>query len=112
VTDTLQTKVAFHRIWKIDLNAHSQAEEVCTIANKDHLTRLQRGMDAWNTWRHETPEITPDLRAAHLTGADLTGAHLSGAHLTGATLTGAHLSKASISLMIFAECDQNLWTAG
>jgi hypothetical protein len=71
-----------------------------TMANPDHLKRLQQGVDAWNAWRD--PDINPDLSGANLNGAwleganlaraNLSGAHLSGAHLIGADLSGANLS--------------------
>jgi hypothetical protein len=79
------------------------------VANEDHLRVLQQGVDAWNQWRTEHPDIWPDLwdtflnwadlRGADLRGArfmraDLCGADFSGAHLMGADLSGAHLNWA------------------
>jgi uncharacterized protein YjbI with pentapeptide repeats len=48
---------------------------------------LMRGVEAWNRWREENPEVRPDL-----SGMDLYGAHLDGANLSEANLSGAHLS--------------------
>jgi Pentapeptide repeats (8 copies) len=60
---------------------------------------------AWNAWRHENPNIVPDLRGVDLSGAKLLPANLAGvsgvnfswADLTGADLTGADLSWADLS---------------
>jgi Pentapeptide repeats (8 copies) len=97
------------------------------LANPEHLAKLKEGVDAWNHWREQSPEIKPylgdanlrganlhganlfvanleeadlstaDLTWAHLTGADLTGANLAGADLAGADLVGANLSGANLS---------------
>lgn len=96
------------------------------MANEEHLKKLRQGVEVWNKWRKDNPDILPDLyrallneadlnradlyRAflneadlggAKLTGADLTGADISGAFLTeadlsGAKLTGANLRKANL----------------
>jgi hypothetical protein len=34
------------------------------MANDDHIARLKKGVDAWNAWRKENPDIDPDLSAA------------------------------------------------
>jgi hypothetical protein len=67
------------------------------VANKKHLAKLKEGVEAWNSWRRENPEIRPDLRRADLFGADLIGANLSGADLSGANLSAANLSAANLS---------------
>ena len=48
------------------------------MANKEHLARLQQGVEAWNQWQEANRDIPPDLRMAHLRGAHLTGADLTG----------------------------------
>ena len=67
------------------------------MANDEHVAMLKQGVDAWNKWRNETPDIRPDLRGAHLTGADLINAHLRAANLSRAALMGALLSGANLS---------------
>ncbi len=67
------------------------------MANRKQLDLLKQGVDGWNQWRREHPEIRHDLRGANLNGADLSGAILRGAHLSGAILRGAHLSRASLN---------------
>ncbi len=58
------------------------------MANEKHLALLQRGMDVWNAWRKENPEMKPDLSGADLRRADLHRADLSGATLYQADLSG------------------------
>lgn len=72
------------------------------MANKDHLKILEQGVEAWNAWRREYPNVTPDLteaylRKAALAGANLTGANLTEAYLRKAVLTRANLAKANLS---------------
>ena len=56
------------------------------MANDEHVAMLKKGVDVWNAWRAENPDIRPDL-----TGEDLTDANLSGADLTKANLSMAIL---------------------
>lgn len=41
------------------------------MANKDHLAILKKGVEVWNSWRQEKPEIKPDLKGAMLQEVDL-----------------------------------------
>lgn len=92
------------------------------MSNPDHLAKLLQGSAAWNGWRAERPEETPDLRKAVLTpeagvriddkdpplnlsGALLTGADLSRLPLAGADLTGADLQDANLSHTSLAGAD-------
>jgi uncharacterized protein YjbI with pentapeptide repeats len=62
------------------------------MASDEHVALLKQGVDAWNAWRAENPDIRrPDLVGADLNGANLTGADLKGADLDRADLRGAHL---------------------
>ena len=36
------------------------------MAKQSDLERLRAGVDAWNQWRREHPEILPNLRGANL----------------------------------------------
>jgi hypothetical protein len=36
------------------------------MANDEHVALLKKGVDAWNEWRKENPEIQPDLSDANL----------------------------------------------
>ena len=48
------------------------------MANEEHIALLRQGVDAWNAWRRENPDVTPDLRKADLRWANLQGASLDG----------------------------------
>jgi uncharacterized protein YjbI with pentapeptide repeats len=67
------------------------------MANKGHLKILKQGMEVWNHWREENPDVRPDLSGAHLNGANLSGADLSGADLTRVRLIMARLGQADLS---------------
>jgi uncharacterized protein YjbI with pentapeptide repeats len=71
------------------------------MANPEHLAKLREGVEAWNSWRRERPDVGPnlsraDLRGVYLHGADLHVANLSEADLTGANLTVTDLTLANI----------------
>ena len=44
------------------------------MANDEHVAILKKGVDAWNKWRRENPDIRPDLSGADLSEADLSEA--------------------------------------
>jgi uncharacterized protein YjbI with pentapeptide repeats len=80
------------------------------MADQQHLDLLKQGVDAWNTWRKEHPNIKIDLYRAHLNGfdlsrIDLTGANLSGAHFNRVHFIGANLSEANLSKTNLREAD-------
>ena len=58
------------------------------MANEEHLALLKQGVEVWNRWRGEHPEVRPDLFKA-----DLRQAHLSRANLSGARLSRANLAR-------------------
>lgn len=43
------------------------------MANPDHLTQLELGVEGWNSFRTVNRNINPDLRGIELIGKDLTG---------------------------------------
>jgi uncharacterized protein YjbI with pentapeptide repeats len=57
---------------------------------------LREGVERWNHWRKEEPDVRPDLREANLRGAKLYAADLSYADLRGDTLRGAYLGVAEL----------------
>jgi len=66
------------------------------MATDKHVALLKQGVAAWNKWRHENPDIRPNLNEANLSGADLRRAHLYRANLSGADLRRAHLYGADL----------------
>lgn len=100
------------------------------MANKEHLKILQSGVEAWNQWRKQNPDLRPDLKGAvlreanlskadlreadfkeahlflaYLNEADLSDANLSGANLIKTYLSGADLSRADLRKADFFEAD-------
>ncbi len=61
------------------------------MAVQQHLDILKQGVNAWNRWRLENPNVSPDLSKASLRGLRLEGAHLEGVHLMEASLQEANL---------------------
>lgn len=72
------------------------------MADKEHLAQLKRGVENWNRWREENPNIKPNLSKAklsktHLPGINLNDADLSNANLSEAVLGEAELEDANLS---------------
>ncbi|MDQ2884688.1 MAG: pentapeptide repeat-containing protein [Chloroflexota bacterium] len=90
------------------------------MANPEHVELLKQGVEVWNKWRKENPDVQPDLSNAHfykdfhayhlqgvnLSGVDLTktvvtgdfkGANFSSAILRGAEFSVAYLDDADLS---------------
>jgi uncharacterized protein YjbI with pentapeptide repeats len=67
------------------------------MAKGKHLKILKQGVEVWNRWREENPDVRPELRLAELREADLTGTNLSGAKLRGVDLREADLSGVKLS---------------
>ena len=86
--------------------------------NPEHLKILLQGTDAWNRWKKDNPEVTPNLKYVDLTvesikktdideknseyvkhlsiNINLNYAHLMGADFMFANLRGASLSRANL----------------
>jgi hypothetical protein len=77
------------------------------MADPEHLNILKSGVENWNNWRNDFPDILPNLRKAKLQGMNLQNANfndtnlrrtnLSNANLTGATFRRADLRRADLS---------------
>jgi uncharacterized protein YjbI with pentapeptide repeats len=66
------------------------------VANPEHMAILKQGVRAWNSWRAEHRDVTPDLAGADLAEAELAQAHLFRADLSRAELSLANLAGASL----------------
>jgi len=66
------------------------------MATKEHFELLMSDVVAWNKWREENPEETPDLSYAVMRGADLMLANLARAQLCEADLVLANLRGADL----------------
>ncbi len=95
------------------------------MANEEQLSILKQGVEVWNKWRDENPNITIDLNFANLDhanlrrfnlskanlfrssliGSDLFSADLDGANLRNANLTGAELSIAKLNKAVLYQAN-------
>ncbi len=66
------------------------------MANKEQLEILERGVDNWNQWREESPDVPIDLRRAKLHQRNLRGANFKRADLRKAKLTKVNLNDANL----------------
>jgi uncharacterized protein YjbI with pentapeptide repeats len=70
------------------------------MANTEHVALLRQGVEVWNAWREENPDIVPDLSMTSALGIALglaVGAHLARANLRGADLIGTNLRGTDLS---------------
>jgi uncharacterized protein YjbI with pentapeptide repeats len=65
--------------------------------NDQHLAMLGAGVEYWNAWRTDNPDVAPDLRGANLSAASLDNADLSFAKLDAALLAGAAMRFANLT---------------
>jgi uncharacterized protein YjbI with pentapeptide repeats len=76
------------------------------MANEEHLAQLKQGVIAWNRWRVEHPETTPDLRHTDLHEAQLQGMNFQETEFQGANLRWVDLRWADLrSADLSAEVD-------
>jgi hypothetical protein len=81
------------------------------MANPEHIKILKQGVETWNKWRKENPDVLPDLSDAELIGVNLSHVDLHGANLSctvfykadlvnkvfyGTDLSEANLSEANL----------------
>lgn len=67
------------------------------MADESHLAKLREGVEAWNRWRRDYPEIKPNLERADLERMSLNGINLSYANLLHVNLRGSRLNSADLS---------------
>jgi len=67
------------------------------MANEEQLSILRRGVDVWNKWREENPNVKIDLSKTSLKRAILEKFDLSSANLSGTDFSEAHLAWADLS---------------
>jgi hypothetical protein len=76
------------------------------MADDELVKILKQGVEAWNKWRRENPEIWLDLAGADLIDASLSGANLSRANLSFALLNGANFRAADRYRAEFFSCSR------
>jgi hypothetical protein len=67
------------------------------MAYEEHLGILRQGVEVWNRWKRENPEVKVDLHKADLRLTDLGAANLSRVRIDEADLGGANLESADLS---------------
>ncbi|MGA9535328.1 MAG: toll/interleukin-1 receptor domain-containing protein [Desulfobacterales bacterium] len=77
------------------------------MANPEHVKILKQGVEVWNRWREENPDLRPDLTGAELGHnnyhcIDFKNVHLSNANLSFVSMTeavfdGADLTDSNLS---------------
>ena len=72
------------------------------MANEEHFAILKKGVEVWNQWRKEHPNVQIDLDGVDLRGCTLNQIDLSGSNLRNATFWqvdfhGANLARADFS---------------
>ncbi|MGJ3252156.1 MAG: pentapeptide repeat-containing protein, partial [Elainellaceae cyanobacterium] len=87
----------FRILGENEANFYGERHRAEAMANEEHVKILKQGVEAWNLWRQENPEVKPDLRSADLRSANLSNANLSNANLSNANLRYSDLSAANLS---------------
>lgn len=67
------------------------------MANEEQVERLLTGVEGWNKWRSENPDVAIDLEEAVLMDADIRRANLGQASLVRAKLIGADLRVTNLT---------------
>ena len=90
------------------------------MPNQTHLDMVNKGVEAWNKWREDNPEIEPDLSDVDFSNLKLNNANLSdtdlrrsklkntdfrGANLVRADLRAASIKKAGFNLAKLREAN-------
>lgn len=75
------------------------------MADQHHFKKLNEGVQAWNRWRQEHPEISPDLRKADLHEVALSRIDFRRTNLDGANLRGANLRAALFDYASLCQTD-------
>jgi uncharacterized protein YjbI with pentapeptide repeats len=66
------------------------------MANPEHIAILKQGVEQWNKWRDENPELCPNLAEAIFDDTNLNWANLRSANLSRARFKRAHLVCADL----------------
>jgi uncharacterized protein YjbI with pentapeptide repeats len=77
------------------------------MANPEHVAILKQGVEVWNRWRGENPEIVPDL-GWDASRPDLSHLNLTGVNLKESILRGANFKAANLENAILVKA--NLWS--
>ena len=82
------------------------------MANPEHVEILKQGVEVWNQWREENPDVRPDLQRIEMKGCQLTGinfreAILDEANFMNSNLSNSNMYQASLSVASFRQAILN-----
>ena len=70
------------------------------MADNNQISILSQGVETWNNWREENPDVLIDLKGANLMHMDLENANLTEAELKEANpVSYTHLTLPTILLV-------------
>lgn len=75
------------------------------MANEVQLSILKQGVEVWNKWREENPDVKIDFTKANLWGKILRDAQFKDANLDEADLSEADLTNANLQRASLNYCD-------
>lgn len=80
------------------------------MANPEHLKILEQGVEVWNRWREENPQVSPNLEEAYFKDHDfknynLKKANLKRIHLIKVNFSEANLTDANLYLSKIFGCE-------
>src|SRR2546423_761535 len=67
------------------------------MANQEHRKILGRGIDYWNQWRAENPDVEPDLSGITFSAEILVGANFSNTNFLEATIVSSEAALVDFS---------------
>ncbi len=73
------------------------------MANPEHLKILKQGVDVWNRWREDNPDIKPDLFGVGLDRKNLSKINFSKANLRRTLLNETKLIEANLKRAIISD---------
>ncbi len=75
------------------------------MANQKHLDLLKQGVETWNKWRQENPNIQPDLSETRLPLEYLNSINLCQSFLHNAYLSESQLEQANLANAVFTKAN-------
>jgi len=82
------------------------------MANPEHVAILKQGVEVWNRWRAENPDVIPDLNGANLEKVQLREINLEGSTIVEANLREAMIFESQLMRVNFENSDlsnTNFW---
>jgi uncharacterized protein YjbI with pentapeptide repeats len=74
------------------------------MSNEEQVQSIKKGVEFWNEWREQNPDIVPDLSKADLRGLNLKNINLKNANLKEAKLHFSNLSGANLESANMEKC--------